>query len=272
MFQRKEFEKVWHRTPSTSRDLGGTKCRCWTRDGTQWYKARNFANDNQWRSAAARYPCPWACWYQWWWSGALVSRFVLCRYLLAALVDMLTKFSIKFVEWLFFGKMIVSLRRFMKLSHCSNWSWKLTSKPIPIDSGSRKAWKLVCNAAILNFELALMSEVERVDNWLQFWLGHIGENDDEWETILNFYTNWTIGMLQYFKVACFLLVRQFGEIVFVKSSFDKVEWWAILLAALGQVTWNGMKWRITWRCSIGVWHSWCMCCQPQVLCPCGKCE
>ena len=77
---------------------------------------------------------------------------------------------------------------------------------------------------MLNFELALMSEVERVDNWLQFWLGHKGENDDEWETILNFYTNWTTGMLKYFKVACFLLVRQFGEIVFAKSSSDKVEW------------------------------------------------
>ena len=159
------------------------------------------------------------------WSGALVSRFVLCRYLLAALVDMLTKFSIKFVEWLFFGKTIISLRRFMRLSHCSNWSWNLTSKPIPIDSGNCKAWKLVCNAAILNFELALMLEVERVDNWLQFWLGHKGENDDEWETILNFYTNWTTGILKYFKVACFLLVRQFGEIVFAKSCSDKVEWW-----------------------------------------------
>ena len=88
-------------------------------------------------------------------------------------------------------------------------------KLIPIDSNSRKVYKLVCNVTVLDFELVIMLEAEWIDNWLYkrkwWWMR---------EAILNLYTNWiTLGMLQY--LSC-LFVGQFGEIVFSKICFNEV--------------------------------------------------
>ena len=83
--------------------------------GVEFVLWANLINANAW--------CPP------WWAGFF---FFFSRYALVVLVDML---NVLFdFGWLFLGKMIASLHRFMRLSHCSHWSQSSCRSRFPLIS------------------------------------------------------------------------------------------------------------------------------------------
>ena len=111
-----------------------------------------------------------------------------------------------------------------------------------LKSDNLKAWRLVCSAAMLSRSRAsnvLGGKIRR--GVAESWLGSIWEDDNNWETFLYLYANWTT--LSMCSAVSFLFVSQFGVFVFIKSSFDEQYPVSNTAGCLGtrSLRWNSVK-------------------------------